>query len=362
MILRSERRAAPAPFFSICIPQHNRTGLLIEALKVVERQTFKDVEVCISEDCSTDGKQQDLIDYLQNSTLWHCCQPTERNLRYDGNLRAAIGLAQGRYCLLMGNDDCLQNPKILATLHAAIEAAPNPGVVIGNFEDWKTGKVTRRIRATQVQLGSSYTAVVNYRNLAFVSGLIVDRAAAQALSTDKWDGSEMYQMYIFSRVIAMGRPLLVVDQSFVRKDMEMEGEYVDSYAKWTKLEPCPVIERKMPFCQIGRVVADAVLPCLPKGREHKELELIFRQLYMFTYPFWMFEYRRIQSWNYAVGVCLGMRPGVVVGEVDVGWWRRMRLRLLWLASCLLGLSIPISLFDTLKQRLYSLSRSFGVTR
>ena len=49
----------------------------------------------------------------------------ERNQRYsDGNLRASIALAQGRYCWLMGNDDALASPDVLYDLHAALSTRP----------------------------------------------------------------------------------------------------------------------------------------------------------------------------------------------------------------------------------------------
>jgi len=57
------------PFFSICIPQYNRTEFLIEACKSLAGQTFKNFEVCISDDCSTDGMEQELLDYLTTSGL-----------------------------------------------------------------------------------------------------------------------------------------------------------------------------------------------------------------------------------------------------------------------------------------------------
>jgi glycosyltransferase involved in cell wall biosynthesis len=362
MTPETERRSPSQPFFSICIPQHNRTGLLIEALKVVEQQSFKDVEVCISEDCSTDGRQQEIVDYLDSSKLWHVYRPTKSNLRYDGNLRSAIGMACGRYAILFGNDDCLTTPDTLKNLHEVLTAHEGAGVLIGNFEDWATGQVTRRIRANCEFPGTSHSAIVNYRNLAFVSGLIVDVAAAQALETDRWDGSEMYQMFIFSRIVAQGRPLITIEDSIARKDMQKEGEFVDSYAKRARLNPCPIKERKMPFVQIGQVVADAVEPFQDAQNGRAERELIFKQLYLFTYPFWVFEYRRVQSWKFALGICLGMRPRNVVGKVDVGPWRRLRLRALWLAMCTTGLLAPISLFDLLRARLYAVSRAFGSQR
>src|SRR6202011_5713969 len=83
----------PSAFFSICIPQYNRTSFLIEALRTIKDQTFRDFEVCIADDRSTDGRSHEIVEYLQESGLSFAYQQNAENLRYDGNLRAAIGLA-----------------------------------------------------------------------------------------------------------------------------------------------------------------------------------------------------------------------------------------------------------------------------
>ena len=44
-----------SPYFSVCVPQHNRTSFLLEALRVLAGQQFRDFEVCIADDWSTDG-------------------------------------------------------------------------------------------------------------------------------------------------------------------------------------------------------------------------------------------------------------------------------------------------------------------
>lgn len=355
----SERRSTEEPFFSICVPQHNRTGLLIDALKQLEAQAFQSLEVCISEDCSTDGRQQELADYLAQSRLAHWYAPTDRNLRYDANLRRAMSMARGKYLILFGNDDCIRDGSTLQTIHDLLAAQENVGVLIGNFEDWSTGRVTRRIRADTMYDGVPLTGVMHFRNLAFVSGIVVQREAAQAIATERWDGSEMYQMYIFCRVMASGLRLLETTTSLVRKDMASTSDFVDSYAKRDRVWPCPLVERKPPFVRIGQVVADAISPHQRSERRNAERELIFRQLYCFTYPFWLFEYRRVQSWRFALGIALGIRPKNVLGELDVGWWRKQWLRLLWCTIAVFGLLVPISWFDKLRQVLYSLSRSFG---
>src|SRR5438552_2765885 len=89
------------PLFSICIPQYNRTSFLIEACKSLDAQTFRDFEVCISDDCSTDGRQPQVIDYLYRSGLSFVYKGRASNGRYDVNLRESIGLSRGRFCMLL---------------------------------------------------------------------------------------------------------------------------------------------------------------------------------------------------------------------------------------------------------------------
>lgn len=344
-------------FFSVCIPQYNRTSFLVEALKALSSQTFKDFEVCISDDASNDDRHEELQAFLEASGLKYTYVRQQRSLRYDGNLRASIGLARGRYCLLHGNDDCLKGDDVLAKLYQAIAQHDYPVAVIPNFEDWQSGAVTRRIRCSGLQGSGPEVAVAHYRNVAFVTGVILDTSKAHELTTEKWDGSEMYQMYLMARMVAGGGQLLTLEESLVRKDIRIPGEDVDSYAKKPRLNPCLIEERKPPFVQIGRLVADAIEPSLVQGNRDKILRKLIAQLYLFTYPFWIFEYRRVQSWRYALGICLGIRPRNVFGGLPVSWFSGLQLRLLYAVACTAGLLIPITLFDRAKPALYRLAKS-----
>jgi glycosyltransferase involved in cell wall biosynthesis len=344
------------PFFSICIPQYNRTSYLIEALKVLCRQTFKDFEVCISDDRSSDGREQELIDFLKQSGLSFTYKKQQNNLRYDGNIRGSISLSSGRYCFLHGNDDCLASNDTLQQLFQQIETNNYPVVVITNFEDWQTGRKHQRIPATLLVGSGVEVAATHFRNVSFVTGVLIDRAMAQSYHTDKWDGSEMYQMFLMARAIASGGNLLELSESYIRKDIQILGESVDSYAAKPKLENCPIIERKLPLLKIGPLIVDAIEPYLSSENRNLIIESIFWQLYQFTYPLWIFEYRRIQSWNYALGICLGMKPDNTFMQLDFGIFNKIKLYTLYLIVCAGGLSIPLRLFDNLLPFLYKLSR------
>ena len=127
-----------APFFSICIPQYNRFFHLGLAIETLGSQTFRNFEICISDDNSPDSGEQDIKALCRKLDLKLVYKRQEKNLRYDGNIRAAIGLASGRYCLLHGNDDCLKSADTLQRLYEEIKRHDYPDVVVTNFEDWES--------------------------------------------------------------------------------------------------------------------------------------------------------------------------------------------------------------------------------
>lgn len=347
---------AEVPFFSICVPQYNRTSFLIEACRQWARQSCQDFELCISDDCSPDGRWQELADFLETSGMTYKLVRQERNLRYDANLRAAIALASGRFCLLMGNDDCPAYPQLLEELKTLLQKHPNAGVVITNYAEYGSGRVFRRVTHTGPAGAGPAVAVRCFRNFSFVSGVLLRRDRCQQNSTARWDGSEMYQMYLGCRILSEGYELVEFEKVAIRQGIQLPGERVDSYASRPKVDPCPIVERKIPLVKMGRLVYEAVRPhsgATGAGWAAK----IFVQILLFTYPFWIFEYRRVQSWKYALGVCLGMRPRWLLKDVRFSLAHSVFLRGVYLAVTIAGLLIPISLFDAYRPKLYRLAKS-----
>ena len=121
------------PPFSICIPQYNRTSFLLLTLESLNSQSFKDFEICISDDCSTDGKESELISYLDKTGMVYRYKKNEKNLKYDGNLRSSIDMARGEFCFLLNNDDCLKSNTALEKLSLEIKKHAPIGAVATNY-------------------------------------------------------------------------------------------------------------------------------------------------------------------------------------------------------------------------------------
>jgi glycosyltransferase involved in cell wall biosynthesis len=354
---------ASQPFFSICIPHYGnfaRTDYLLAAFESFAAQSFRDFEVCVSDDASPDGRQAEIEAALLRHGLRHVVKTRTTNGRYDINLRTAIGLANGHYCVLMGNDDALKDEAALVRLAEVLGSPGKFGVLISDFEDYSSGVPGKRILATRDFPGTPETAARRFRNFAFVSGIAFDREAAQALANDRWDGSEMYQMWIGCRMISNGHRLMELAEPIVRKDIAIgNATRTGSYAWRPRLSPCPIVTRPIPFNDIGRVVCDAIAPTVPPGKAKQLCFSVFYQLFTITYPYWLFEYRRVQSWNYAAGIAFGMRPKRSMKDVAFGPLRRAAISTLFWSTTVLGLMIQQRLFQRLKPSLYRFAKSGG---
>jgi glycosyltransferase involved in cell wall biosynthesis len=352
MIISSTGRTAPA--FSICIPQFNRTSFLVEACRSLAAQSFAGFEVCISDDRSTDGREEELLAFLTSSGLEFTYAKQARNQRYDGNLRSAIAMARGKFVFLLGNDDRLARPDTLERIHEKVSQSGPVHVAITNYMELAGGRAFRRTTSGILGAGPD-TAARACRTFAFVSGVIFDAQAAKHWATDKWDKSEMYQMYIGCRILASGGTLLGIDEICIEKDIQISNESVDSYAS-KRVAHRGISPMVLPMAQIVPLVADAITPYLDRQSLENTLARITAQLLVFTYAFWLIEFRRAQSWRYAVSVYRGLRPKRILAGLPIGGPKRLIISLSYAAIGLVGLTVPVSLFRRMEPWLYRLAK------
>ncbi len=355
-----ERSRVDDPVFSVCIPQFNRTSFLIRSLERFAEQTFQSLEICISDGASTDGRYEEIVEMLEGSNLSYRFRRSEKNLQYDPNLRAALALASGRYCLLFGNDDMLATVDELRFLHDKLAAHDFPEVAITNFASQKTGACDRRIRASGILGAGPKAATAHFRDFSFVSGVLLARDGVNRHETDRWDGSEMYQTYLGTRILAEGGRLLGIEEIVVAKDLVIQGlDAGGHYASRPKVSERWVRERPLPLNLYAQVAIDAILPSARNEAEQDRImRRVCKQVLLFTYPPWLVEYRRVQSWRFAAGVALGMRPRRLLGPFRPGFGTRLYLTVLFALVTVAGLFVPAALYRQLRTRLYSFAKNF----
>lgn len=103
--------------FSIIVPAYNAERYLPECLASVDAQTFRDYEVIIVDDGSTDETSCIADTYAQSK-----CNVTVLHRENEGPLlarRAGLKIARGQYAVFVDSDDGL-HPEALQCIHDAI--------------------------------------------------------------------------------------------------------------------------------------------------------------------------------------------------------------------------------------------------
>jgi len=194
--------------FSICIPAFNRPRELSELLDSIATEAPGDWEIVVSEDCSP--KQAETAEVVREFAVEHDFLQvrflsTPTNLGYDGNLRFLIDHADGRFCVFMGDDD-LWRAGALSELTKVIETNPEVGVILRAWQTISkdTGEVLdvhRYFPGDRVFAPGAKSVAAFFRRSIFISGLVISTNAARNLSTNKFDGTLLYQLYLVGNLL-----------------------------------------------------------------------------------------------------------------------------------------------------------------
>lgn len=92
----------PKPLVSVCIPLYNSAKFIDTTLRAVFNSTFKDFEVIVIDDGSTDGTEEVLT---KKGWLKRVRYAYQENKGIAGARNAGIKIAQGKYISLLDHDD-----------------------------------------------------------------------------------------------------------------------------------------------------------------------------------------------------------------------------------------------------------------
>ncbi len=120
------------PTVSVCIPSYNHARFLPASLDSVFAQTFRDFEVVVVDDGSTDNSLEILDDYAQKypAMMRVFTHPGHRNLGTSASDNLAIEMARGIYWCTQDSDDICY-PDQLKRLVEFFDSRPEAGWVYG---------------------------------------------------------------------------------------------------------------------------------------------------------------------------------------------------------------------------------------
>jgi glycosyltransferase involved in cell wall biosynthesis len=338
---------------SICIPQYNRAKLLEKALRMLENQTYDDIEIVVSDDCSQDDTIERITELAKTFRYPIILGTNEKNTGYDRNYRKCIELATGDYAFVIGNDDTILDNDSIEYLVDFLEKNNYPDIGYCNYVEEKDQSfVVERARSTKVHGSGIDIAIRHYNGFSFVGGLIYKKEAFNKFNTDKHDGSIYSQMYMGLVMIGSGCKLFTIQRPLVLKDLHNEdGSFRWSYyrdglpKKWKDFK---LMDGGLP--SVANVLISATQDAL--GREDKKLAFkILKRVYSITYPFWIVQYKKYGSLPAAVGLVRGINPRKSINWVKINNFQKIKLFSIYLLVSIIGLATPVFIFDRFERYL-----------
>jgi glycosyltransferase involved in cell wall biosynthesis len=116
------RRATP--LVSVVIPYYNRADTIDETLQSLDKQTFKNIEIIIVDDHSSDKKSKAKLDQLHGVKIIH--HETNQGVAMARN--HGIEAAKGKYIICLDSDDILE-PTFIEKATLTLETNPDVSLV-----------------------------------------------------------------------------------------------------------------------------------------------------------------------------------------------------------------------------------------
>ena len=93
------------PYVSVIIPCYNASSYIEKCLRALEEQSFRDFEVILVDDCSTDETISCIERYRENSNLMLRYLRNERNMGPSITRKKGIDVSTSKYIAFCDNDD-----------------------------------------------------------------------------------------------------------------------------------------------------------------------------------------------------------------------------------------------------------------
>lgn len=128
---------------SVLMTAYNNAPLIGETIESVLRQTFKDFEIIICDDCSTDSTWQVISEYAQRYPQIKIHR-NKKNIGIAANRNKLLSLSQAKYAAFHDNDD-LSLPHRLETQYMFMEQHPEV-LACGSFLEYFDEQGNRSVR------------------------------------------------------------------------------------------------------------------------------------------------------------------------------------------------------------------------
>jgi len=166
------------PLVSVIIPAYNAAVFIAKTLDSVKAQTFKDYEVIVVDDGSSDGTQAVVEKYFASNKMRGFCilQP---NKKIAAARNTGINSARGSYIALLDHDD-IWYPEKLKEVVGVFNSRPAIDLVCHDLKIIKNGK-TYKVMRCGYRFGNLHKNLILKGNAVTPSSSVFKREKALAI-------------------------------------------------------------------------------------------------------------------------------------------------------------------------------------
>ena len=125
------------PLVSVVLPTYNRAHLIVKSIETVLEQSYKNLELIVVDDCSTDNTQQ-RIGSIKDSRVSYI--KTEKNRGPACARNKGIKLSKGKYIAFQDDDDRWMKYKLQKQVEVLMNSPESVGIVYTGIHKLIKGK------------------------------------------------------------------------------------------------------------------------------------------------------------------------------------------------------------------------------
>jgi len=147
-------------FVSVVIPCYNAAPFIHDCLDGLLKQTYKDFEVIVVNDASTDQSEERVQEWISNNNPFFPIYLTNlpRNVGFSGSITTGFFLGEGEFMAVNDADD-ISHPERLEKQVAYLQKHPNIALVGTNYASFPNGNFEKQIPANWLAYGKDIRKV-----------------------------------------------------------------------------------------------------------------------------------------------------------------------------------------------------------
>ncbi|MEZ8511491.1 glycosyltransferase [Vibrio splendidus] len=126
------------PLVTVVVPYYNHQDYVIDALKSIYSQSYKNIQVIIIDDCSSDAGYQIIHDFINERCLDWTFLRNDKNIGLIRTIKRSLNYIEGDYVCILASDDQWLNEKVELQVHTMVNAKVD--CISAGYEEIPSGK------------------------------------------------------------------------------------------------------------------------------------------------------------------------------------------------------------------------------